>query len=158
MDPVAEPLELPAGYGKAATTLAWADVRARLEAATQYWVATTRADGRPHAVPVDGLWLDDVWYWGGSPRTVHVRTARANPAVAMHLPDPTQAVVVEGTAGEATPAPALDERLIQASRAKYGYAPPTGTYRGALALRPRLVLAWTAFPNDATRFRFPPEG
>ena len=154
MEPVAEPLELPDGYGTTTTTLAWADVRARLETATQYWVATTLAGGRPHAVPVDGLWLDDLWYWGGSDQAVHYRSALANPQVVMHLPDPARAVVVEGTAGLARPSPALAERLVQASKAKYGYAPPASGYDGALALRPRLVLAWSAFPKDATRFRF----
>ena len=36
-------------------------------------LSTTRPDGRPHAVPVDGVWLDDTWYWGGHPDTIHQR-------------------------------------------------------------------------------------
>ena len=154
MEPVAEPMDLPEGYGAATTTLAWAGVRARLEAATNYWVATTRPGGRPHAVPVDGIWLDDVWYWGGSPQTMHRRNALANPDVVMHLPDPTEVVVVEGRAGLARPPAELVERLTQASTAKYGYAPPPELYQGFLAMTPSLVLAWSAFPGDATRFRF----
>ncbi|MEV0388431.1 pyridoxamine 5'-phosphate oxidase family protein [Nonomuraea sp. NPDC050643] len=29
--------------------------------------ATVRADGRPHVVPVDGVWVDDRLYFGGRP-------------------------------------------------------------------------------------------
>lgn len=54
MEPIAERLELPDGYGRVTRTLAWATVRAALEAATHHRVTTVRPDGRPHAVPVDG--------------------------------------------------------------------------------------------------------
>jgi hypothetical protein len=39
-------------------------------------------------VPVAGLWIDDVWYYGGSPETVYVQLVGANPHVTMHLADP----------------------------------------------------------------------
>ena len=153
MEPRAEPLRLPTGYGTPETTLDWAAVRSRLAAARQYWVVTCRADGRPHVVPVDGLWLDDVWYYGGGDDAVHVRTAREHPQVAMHLPDPQQCVVVEGRVHPARPDPALARRLGEASGAKYPeYG--SGSYEGALALDPARVLAWTTYPADATRFVF----
>jgi pyridoxamine 5'-phosphate oxidase-like protein len=60
--PIAQKLGLPQGYGQTTETLAWEGVRAQLEQAKQYWLATNRADGSPHVVPVDGLWVDDVWY------------------------------------------------------------------------------------------------
>jgi hypothetical protein len=57
--------------------------------------------------------------------------------------------------GLVTPPPELVDRLAAASRAKYGYAPPDGAYRaGVWALRPDRARAWSAFPTDATRFRF----
>jgi pyridoxamine 5'-phosphate oxidase-like protein len=154
MDPIAERLELPDGYGRVTTTLAWATVRAALEEAMHYWVTTVRPVGRPHAVPVDGLWLDDAWFYGGSEQAVHYRNALASPRVVMHLPDPAKAVVVEGDARLARPSPALARRLAKASHAKYGYGPDAQAYEGALGLYPRRVLAWSAFPRDATRFRF----
>lgn len=61
--------------------------------------------------PLDGIWLDDAWYWGGTSETVHRRNVVANPKVVMHLPDPARAVIVEGevritkAAGRACPAP-----------------------------------------------------
>ena len=72
--PTATTLRFPPGYGTARRTMSWGEVRARLEAAPAYWLSTARPDGRPHVVPLDGIWLDDVWWYGGSPDTVHIRT------------------------------------------------------------------------------------
>src|SRR5262245_37867117 len=77
--PTVEKLVMPAGYGETTGTQPWSDVSARLAAAKQYWVAIGRPSGSPHVVPVDGIWTDDVLYYGGSPETLHVRAARANP-------------------------------------------------------------------------------
>ncbi len=160
MSPRAERLRLPPGYGSPSTTLGWPEVRSRLEEAPAYWVATCRPDGRPHVVPVDGLWIDDVWYYGGGPDAVHVRTALANPEVVMHLPDPHRSVIVEGRVRTARPEPGLARRLMAASRAKYpqyGGGTDPGAYDDALALHPRRVLAWSSYPTDATRFVFDEE-
>ncbi len=92
--PTASSLRFPPGYGTATTTLPWPEVRARLESAPAYWLSTARRDGRPHVVPVDGIWVDDVWWYGGAPDTVHIRTVESNPQAVMHLPDPMQAVIV----------------------------------------------------------------
>ncbi len=156
-EPRAEPLRLPTGYGTPTATLDWGPVRSRLAAAPTYWVVTCRADGRPHVVPVDGLWLDDVWYYGGADDAVHVRTARAHPQVAVHLPDPQRCVVVEGRVRPARPDPALARRLAEESRAKYheyGSGADATAFADALALHPARVLAWTSYPADATRFVF----
>ena len=157
MEPRAEPLRLPTGYGTPRITLDWGTVRSRLVSARQYWVVTCRADGRPHVVPVDGLWLDDAWYYGGGEDAVHVRTARGHPQVAMHLPDPQRCVIVEGRVRPALPDPVLARRLAQQSRAKYpeyGSDADVTAYDDALALHPVRVLAWTSYPADATRFVF----
>jgi Pyridoxamine 5'-phosphate oxidase len=154
MTPVAELLALPKEYGRATRKLPWTTVRTELEQATQYWLATRRPDGRAHVVPLDGVWLDDVWYYGGSGQAMHYRNVLANPDVVMHLPDALKAVIVEGDARPAHPSPELAQRLTEAANAKYGYGQDAGGYRGALGLYPRTVRAWTAFPTDATRFRF----
>jgi hypothetical protein len=41
--------------------LSWESVRAQLAEAKQYWLATNHGGGSPHVVPLDGLWVDDVW-------------------------------------------------------------------------------------------------
>ena len=77
MEPIAERLDLPDGYGTANSTMAWEAVRERLEQAPRYWLVTTLRDGRAHVVPVDGVWLDDTWYYGGSPETSTSATSSA---------------------------------------------------------------------------------
>jgi hypothetical protein len=155
VEPTAEPLDLPKEYGDVTTTLEWPKVRSDLERAERYWIATTRQDGRPHVVPVDGIWVDDLWYFGGSDQAIHQRTVAANPNVVMHLEDAMKAVIVEGEVRETRPTAAIAKRLAAASRAKYGYAPSVSSYqKGVPTLFPSRVLAWTSFPKDATRFRF----
>jgi hypothetical protein len=154
MEPVAEPLDLPPEYGTVTEIRQWSAVREELEQARYYWLATVRPDGRPHAVPLDGIWMDDVWYYGGSDQAVHYRNVAERPEAVMHVGDGLQAIIVEGEVRPARPSKALARRLATASRAKYGYAPPVSSYAGALGLFPRRVLAWTALPRDATRFRF----
>jgi Pyridoxamine 5'-phosphate oxidase len=155
MDPTAERIDLPKGYGTAKRTMDWAAVRERLEQAPRYWLVTSRRDGRAHVVPVDGLWLDDAWWYGGSPSTLHQRNLEHDRRVVVHLEDTVFAVILEGSMQRVVPSPALARRLVGAARAKYGYAPPEGAYAaGVWALRPERARAWSAFPDDVTRFRF----
>ena len=150
---------MPEGYGDNASTMAWSDVSAQLVAAHQYWVATNRRAGCPHLVPVDGLWVDDVLYYGGLPTTVHVRAALADPHVTMHLPDPWKVVVVEGEVRLAKPSPAFSQQLADLANVKYAHYGITfdaGSYSDPFALHPRRALAWSSFPTDATRFTFDP--
>ncbi len=159
MEPKAELLDLPRDYGTPKKTLDWASVRDRLERALQYWVATTRPDGRPHVIPIDGIWLDDVWYYGGSPKTVRHHNLEGNASAVMHLDDPMKAVIVEGECRAVSASPDLAQRLAAASQkyAALGYSMDADSYsgEGLWALHPRRVLAWTNYPRDATRFTFP---
>jgi hypothetical protein len=97
--------------------------------------------------------MDDVWYYGGSEKAVHHRNVAERPQAVMHVGDGTRAIVVEGEVRPARPTEELAGRLAAASRRNNGYA-PLGAYKDASGLCPRRVLAWTAFPRDATRFRF----
>ena len=159
MNPRVEQLDLPPEYGSPNETLEWNTVRKKLEEAFVYWVASTRPDGRPHVVPRDGLWLDDTWYYGGSPDTVHNRNLKDNPSVSVHIGDGLEAVIVEGRSQHIVAFPELATELAAAQNRKYpqyGEAKPeTYTTRGVLAVRARRVLAWTNLPVNATRFLFP---
>ena len=155
--PTAEKLALPAAYGRTTKTQSWAGVRTRLEEAKNYWLATNRPDGSPHLVPLDGLWVDDMWFYGGSPDTAHRRAVERDARATMHLPDPFVAVIVEGTVRAADPSPELGQRLADAANTKYadyGYQNDASSYADALVLVPQRVIAWSSFPKDATRFTF----
>jgi len=165
-DPTRDRPQMPEGYGVPATDeglLAWADVEARLAESAQYWMATTRPDGRPHVVPRWGVWLDGGLYYDGAPTTVHVQNLRANPACTLHLEDGWKAVMVEGTsAPAASPGPDLGARIAAAIGGKYGekgYTPEPDAWEGEAAgglvrFTPVRAFAWFDFPADVTRFRF----
>ncbi|MEV0616320.1 pyridoxamine 5'-phosphate oxidase family protein [Nonomuraea sp. NPDC050404] len=158
MEPLTEILHLPPGYRhqEQTTTLEWSQVLAKLAAAPRYWLATVRADGRPHVVPVDGVWVDDALYFGGSLETVHERNLRHSAVVSIHLDGADSAVIAEGRAVRVHPAPEEARRLAEATRAKYGYDfGPDAYAAGCWALTPSRVIAWNALPADATRFTWP---
>lgn len=140
--------------------LPWSHVAQRMEAAKNYWVATVRPDRRPHVSAVWGAWLDDTLYFDGSPQTRRGRNIAANPHIAVHLESAKDVVILEGTATEITPPDrAFAERLAAAITAKYaadGYTatPETWNGGGLWRVRHRLVIAFTQFPKDATRWRF----
>jgi pyridoxamine 5'-phosphate oxidase-like protein len=146
VDPRVSSLRLPEAYGKPSRTLSWPNVRTRLEQADHNWLATTRPDGRPHVVPVDGLWVDDVWYFGGSAETVHQRNLTTNPDVVIHLADAMEAVIVEGRATWSQLELAEAKRLASASKAKYGYAAPPATYAAG---------TWGGRPSSSPRLDQP---
>jgi len=89
---------------------------------------------------------------------------RANPAVVIHLENGADVIIVEGEATEIrAPEHSLFEHIDTAYAAKYEYKPsdnlsstddvpyPQG---GLFAVQPRVVFAWSRFPEDVTRFSF----
>lgn len=158
--------QMPDGYGVPDSDdglLGWLDVEERLVGSLQYWMATTRPDGRPHVVPRWGVWLDGGLYYDGAPSTLHVRNLIDNPACTLHLEDGWKVVTVDGTSGPtASPGLGLGARIAEAIGAKYGekgYAPEADAWEGDDAgglcrFVPQRALAWFDFPNDMTRFRF----
>ena len=41
----------------------WSDIDRRLTEAPLYWIVTVRSDGRPHAVPLCGVWREGAFYF-----------------------------------------------------------------------------------------------
>jgi nitroimidazol reductase NimA-like FMN-containing flavoprotein (pyridoxamine 5'-phosphate oxidase superfamily) len=140
--------------------LAWEQVERRLAAAKTYWLCTVRPDGRPHAVPKWGVWVEGGFYFDGSAETRHARNLVQNPQVVVHLESGDDVVIVEGTcAPVGAPAPALAEAVADSCVRKYaehGYAPEPDQWDegGLYAVAPRKVLAWTRFTDDPTKFLF----
>jgi nitroimidazol reductase NimA-like FMN-containing flavoprotein (pyridoxamine 5'-phosphate oxidase superfamily) len=151
---------IPLDYGmsKAREHFDWARVEERLAGDRVYWVATVGTSGRPRVRPIDGLYVDGVIYVGGSPETRWVREIGVNPHVSVHLDGLDEIIIVEG---DAEVLHGLDEglaaRLAAASNAKfpeYRMTAASYTANGAIAIRPRKVIAWTDITKDPTRFRF----
>ena len=114
-------------YGDAsATPPPWADIERLLADAQLYWIITVRADGRPHAVPLVGVWQDGAFAFCTGPEEQKQRNLDANAHVAVttgstgaHGWDSGTDVVLEGTAVRVTDADEL-QRLADAWFAKYG--------------------------------------
>jgi len=156
------PVRFPTGYGTsggADNLIPWSRIEERLRAAGNYWIATVAPNARPHARPVDGVWVDGAFCFGGSPDARWVRNLMANPAITVHLSSEAEAIILEGTAEYVTdPAHPLVAPTRAASKAKYpqyftGSDMPS---RPFWALRPATAFAWTleGFPRGATRWRF----
>src|SRR6266540_1780909 len=95
------PTRFPAEYGSPSgpdDLLSWSYVEERLRAALNYWLTTIGPSGRPHARPVDGVWVEGALCFGGSPETRWVRNLERNPAVSCHLPSDAEAIILEGVA------------------------------------------------------------
>jgi PPOX class probable F420-dependent enzyme len=160
-DPQADRPEMPEEYGILAQhggsgLRSWQDVTQQLARARNYWVATARPDGRPHVMPVWGIWLDGAFWFSTSRRSRKGRNLAAEPHLAVHLESGDDVVILEGEAEEVTEEEQL-VRFADTYETKYGFRPDTQvantvTYR----LRPRVAFAWleSDFPGGATRWRF----
>ena len=155
----------PDGYGVPKNNdglLRWDQVEPRLRAAQHYWLSSVRPDGRPHAVPRWGVWLDGRFWYDGAPTTRHTRNVEANPAVTLTLESGTEVVIVEGDSHAARAEPHDLGARLAAAFGKYaasGYSPAPDSWSGPdggglRVVVPRRVLAWFDFPTDCTRFVF----
>ncbi len=156
MQPRPAPPRIPAGYGvptdaSGAERLPWSWAVERLEAARNYWICTTRADGRPHAAPVWGLWLDDaVWFSTGRSSQKGRNLAR-DPRVVIHLESGDETVILEGEVEEA----AGLERYLDAYEAKYAIRPDAAALGAAVyVLRPRVAQTWDERDYTGTAVRW----
>ncbi len=158
-------VRFPAEYGAPGgpdSLLPWSHAEERLRAASNYWITTVGPSRRPHARPVDGVWVDGVLCFGGSPETRWVRNLMANPSISVHLSSEAEAIILEGTAELVTdPSHPLAAPCMAASKEKYPqyYSGDESPFRPFWALRPTTALAWTleGFPRGATRWRFETE-
>ncbi|MGB8362588.1 MAG: pyridoxamine 5'-phosphate oxidase family protein [Acidimicrobiia bacterium] len=156
--------QMPEGYGveQAEAYVEWDQVESKLQQSRNYWLATTRPDGRPHVVPRWGVWLDGLFWYDGSPETLHVRNLVGDPHCVLHLEDGMDVTIVEGRSVQSEPITGeLGERLAAEYARKYGpeYTPGPDAWSDEIAggmrkLIAEKVLAWTEFPKDLTRFIF----
>jgi hypothetical protein len=154
------PHDYGARGGEGDEVVAWGAVEEKLAAATSYWLTTISPDGRPHARPVDGVWLDGALIFGGSPDTRWVRNLQRHRALSVHLPSGDDVVILEGEVELADADHPLGAPSRAAQKAKYpqyfpGDAePPTLPF---WLFRPSVAYAWAleGFPAGATRWSFP---
>ena len=138
--------------------LPWAGVEPKLAAARNYWVASTRPDGRPHAMPVWGIWHNGAFYFSTDPASRKGRNLAANPETVVHLESGDDVVFLEGRV-ETVRDPAELASFADAYQAKYQFRPDVADNSGKYAyyrLALKTAYAWHEkdFPTSATRWRF----
>jgi nitroimidazol reductase NimA-like FMN-containing flavoprotein (pyridoxamine 5'-phosphate oxidase superfamily) len=139
--------------------LDWDETARRFAAPRNYWVNTASKSGRPHAMPVWGVWLGDRFAFSTSPESRKARNLLENPAVCVHLEDGNVVIVIEGRAVELRDRTELLAFLdVYNPKYKWNFAPDQ-VARGVFAVRPEQAFAWLggegeAFGGTATRWQF----
>ena len=109
------------GYGLAETDegmLPWSWAEERLVSSHDYWCATTWPDGRPHVMPVWGVWLDDQLWFSSAPGSRKARNLGRDPRCVLTTDDAVRPVVLEGRAVLVDDR-ALTETFTAAANTKY---------------------------------------
>ena len=149
------------GYGILAADqgsglLPWSWANERLEKAANYWVVSVRPDGRPHAMPVWAIWLDNcLWYSTGVQSRKALNLA-ANPNCVVSIEVGTEAVIVEGINSIVE-----DAEMLRRFSAVYGpkYKWNMEGFKDPIYIvRPTKVIAFQTandeFARSATRWTF----
>ncbi|WP_199432797.1 pyridoxamine 5'-phosphate oxidase family protein [Qaidamihabitans albus] len=115
--------------GTTGDPMRWTEVVGPLAEAGTYWLSTTRADGRPHAMPVLGVWVDDALHFASGPATRKSRNLAGNASCSITASRSGLDLVVEGDAAPVSDTQVL-QRVAAAYRSKYGWSP--SAHEGAL--------------------------
>ena len=107
---------LPAPDGEGLLPWSWAEER--LRASHDYWLATVRPDGRPHVMPVWGVWLERAVWFSSSRQSRKARNLTAQPSCVVTTDNAVEPVVVEGRAELVTDPEPLST-FLDALNAKY---------------------------------------
>jgi len=152
------------GYGLPKTKqglLAWKWADERLKKSRQYWIATTRPDGRPHVMVIWALWMDGTLYFATGATSRKARNLERNPHCTMCTENAGEAVVLEGTVETETRVERIRE-FLKAYEKKYKFD-MSGMAGDLLSLkepvfrlRPKIGfgLAEKTFSKSATRWLF----
>ncbi len=137
--------------------LGWDHLEERLEGSRSYWIVTARPDGRPHAAPVWGVWVEGSLYFGTSRGSVKGRNLARRPDLVVHLESADDVVILEGVVEEVRDRASFDA-IDAAYREKYGMGVDQAGDDGAVwyVVRPKTAHAWleNGFLETATRWRF----
>jgi Pyridoxamine 5'-phosphate oxidase len=152
------------GYGiyeaeKGKGLLPWTWAEERLITSHNYWFSTARPDGRPHTMPVWGVWSGNYFYFSTGRDSRKARNLAANPFCVITTESGAEAVIVEGQANE-IPFARLPAAIADAYQEKYNSAldPQLGPI---FVITPQTAFAFIEggdepddFVSTATRWRF----
>jgi nitroimidazol reductase NimA-like FMN-containing flavoprotein (pyridoxamine 5'-phosphate oxidase superfamily) len=99
----------------------WSRVEKILADARNFWIATARVDGRPHAAPVWALWLDGALYFSTGKESRKARNLAANANVVVHVESPSGVIVILVGRAEELSDEATVWRVWDAYKEKYNW-------------------------------------
>ena len=97
----------------------WPWALERLENSHNYWIATSRPDGRPHLMLVWGVWWQNAFWFSTGPRTRKARNIAADPHCVIATEKADEAVILEGLAEEIKDH-SVWKQIAQVYNRKYG--------------------------------------
>jgi len=152
------------GYGmldadKGTGLLPWSWAVERLERSHDYWVATIRPDGRPHVMPVWGIWLENAVWFSSSRGSRKARNLAANPNCTVTTDNAFEPVVIEGTAELVQDVTAIAAFVININdkyRTGYGVDFFSAAENACFRVHPRWAFGLTEsdFTGSPTRWVF----
>lgn len=125
-EPTAEMLR---SNGAHSAPTAWRDAERRLVDGEEYWLTTLGADGRPHVVPLLGLWVDGALLFVANASTRKARNLADDPRCVVAVAAEDAHLVVEGVAAKVREESILT-RAATLYAEKYGW--PVEVRRGQL--------------------------
>jgi hypothetical protein len=160
-EPIATRPHMP-GYGIAPADgghglLPWSWAEERLTQSRNYWVSTTRHGGRPHAMPVWGVWFDGAFWFSTGSQTVKARNLKSDGRCSVSTERADEAVIVEGFA-ELVAVNEAPVELNEGYARKYGMGYPTDSdlFRVTPGMAFGFIEREDAFGATATRWLFRP--
>jgi hypothetical protein len=124
----------------------------QLRASHNLWLVTTFPDGRPHAMPLWGVWVDGAGHLSTGRESRKARNLARDPRCVVTTEDAQKAVVVEGTAARVD----MSDAFVDAYNEKYAMDIRTMAEEPVFAVTPTRIIAIDEqrFATSPTRFRF----
>jgi len=135
--------------------LTWSWAASRLSKTQNYFLATTRSDGRPHVMPLWGIWMNDSFYFSTGGKSVKAQNLAANPNCVLCPGGADEAVILEGKATRVRDKKIL-KKFATVYLKKYKFD-PSEMNEPVFSIRPRTVFGQIekTFVKTATRWSFP---
>jgi nitroimidazol reductase NimA-like FMN-containing flavoprotein (pyridoxamine 5'-phosphate oxidase superfamily) len=135
--------------------LPWSWAEQRLKKSHIYWLITTYPDGRPHAMPIWGIWVDSAFYFSTSRDSRKAHNLRKDPRCIVSNEHAHEAVIVHGRAEEVTDLARIRE-LGPPYYRKYKPWKLDPAMGAIFVVRPTLALGMCErrFATAATRWKF----
>lgn len=124
----------------------------KFAAAEACWYSSVRPDGRTHLAPIWHVWHENAAFVVTQRTAVRARNLAHSTSVSLALPDPMNAMILEGSAQES---PHAVERIRPVFLAKYDWDIGTDAdYGCVIEVTPAKLLAWGE--HGEGRWRFEP--